>query len=194
VAIKIRLNEEITAREVRLIGLDGKQLGIVSRNEALEQARQAGYDLAEIAPNATPPVAKILDWGKYRYEQTKQLQKSRKHQKSVEVKQVRLGLKIGDHDLNVKLNKARQFLLGGNKVKISLLFRGREITHPDLGHALLGRVREILDDVAAVEQEPQMSGRSLEMILGIKKDAKAQNPQRNGQTDQGNGERETAAP
>lgn len=192
-AIKIRLNEEITAKSVRLVGLDGKQLGVVDIDNALEQARQAGYDLAEIAPGATPPVAKILDWGKYRYEQTKQLQKSRKHQKSVEVKQVRLGMKIGDHDLNVKLSKARQFLLGGNKVKISLLYRGREITHPALGHTLMGRVKEILADVATIEQEPQMTGRSLEMILGIRKDAKAQNPQGDGQADKDHGKRETAA-
>lgn len=192
-AIKIRLNEEITAREVRLIGLDGKQLGVVSRDEALEQARQAGYDLAEIAPGANPPVAKILDWGKYRYEQTKQLQKSRKHQKSVEIKEVRLGLKIGQHDLDVKLARAKRFLEEGNKVKISLLYRGREITHPELGKALMTKVMEQLTGVATIEQEPQMSGRRLEMIIGLSKDAKAQNSQRDVQADKGDGQRETAA-
>ena len=166
------MNREITAPTVRLIGLDGSQVGVVSLEAALEQAEAAGYDLAEIAPQAKPPVVKILDWGKYRYEQTKQQQKSRKHQKTVEVKQVRLGLKIGEHDLNVKLNRARKFLNEGNKVKISLLFRGREITHPDLGKALLDRVAEQLSADGAVEQPPTLTGREISLILG-KKDAKA---------------------
>ena len=155
-----------------MVGVDGSQLGVVSLHEAQTQADEAGLDLAEIAPNAQPPVVKILDWGKYRYEQTKQLQKSRKNQKQVEVKQVRLGLKIGEHDLQVKLNQARKFLAQGHKVKISLLFRGREITHPQLGHDILARVMEQLADVAAQEQAPTLSGRDLNMILGVKKDAK----------------------
>ncbi len=174
---KIRLNHEIRAAQVRLIGEDGSQLGIISLKEALEEANNAGLDLAEIAPNATPPVAKVLDWGKYRYEQTKQESRNRRHQKIVEIKQVRLGLKIGEHDLQVKLRNARKFLDEGNKVKISLLFRGREITHPALGHAILARVIELLSDVGAVEQPPQMTGRDLNMIIGSKKDAKTQNPQ-----------------
>lgn len=169
------MNQEISANTVRLIGVDGEQLGVVSRNDALEQARQAGYDLAEIAPNAEPPVVKILDWGKYRYEQTKQQQKSRKNQKLVEVKTVRLGLKIGDHDFNVKLARARKFLTEGHKVKVSLLFRGREITHPDLGHAILARFMSGVEDIGTQEQAPQLSGRDLNMIVGLQKDAKAQN-------------------
>lgn len=168
---------------MRLIGIDGQQLGVVSIAEALQQARDAGYDLAEIAPNAQPPVAKILDWGKYRYEQTKQLQKSKKKQHQVEVKTVRVGLKIGDHDLNVKLRKARQFLTEGNKVKFSLLFRGREITHPELGHALLGRVMQALEDIGVSEQAPTMGGRELSMLIGVKKDAKTQDSQGNSQAD-----------
>jgi translation initiation factor IF-3 len=167
------VNREITAQSVRLVGVDGDQLGIVSLRDALNQAEEAGLDLAEIAPNAQPPVVKILDWGKYRYEQTKLLQKSRKNQKQVEIKQVRLGLKIGEHDLQVKLNQARKFLTQGHKVKISLLFRGREITHPQLGHDILARVMERMADVAAQEQAPTLSGRDLNMILGVKKDAKA---------------------
>jgi translation initiation factor IF-3 len=139
----------------------------------MSRALEADLDLVEIAPNAQPPVVKILDWGKYKYEQTKLLQKSRKNQKQVDVKQVRLGLKIGEHDLQVKLTKARQFLNQGHKVKISLLFRGREITHPQLGHDILARVMEQLGDVAAQEQAPMLSGRDLNMILGVKKDAKA---------------------
>lgn len=142
--------------------------------EALDRAREAGLDLAEIAPGAQPPVVKILDWGKFRYEQTKAQARSRKNQRQVEVKQVRLGLKIGEHDLDVKLKRARKFLEEGHKVKISLLFRGREITHPELGHALLAKVSESLTDIATIEQKPQLSGRDLNMIIGIKKDAKAQ--------------------
>jgi translation initiation factor IF-3 len=130
-------------------------------------------DLAEIAPGANPPVVKLLDWGKYRYEQTKQLARSRKAQKQVEVKQVRIGLKIGEHDLQVKLTRARKFLEQGNKVKVSLLFRGREITRPELGRAILDRVMQQLEDVAVQEQAPQLSGRDLNMIIGLKKDAKA---------------------
>lgn len=168
------MNREISAQTVRLVDADGSQSGVVSLREALNRAEEAGLDLAEIAPNAQPPVVKILDWGKYRYEQTKQLQKSRKNQKQVEVKQVRLGLKIGDHDLQVKLNRARKFLEEGHKVKISLLFRGREITRPQLGREILDRVMEQLSDIATQEQAPTLSGRDLNMIVGMKKDAKAQ--------------------
>jgi translation initiation factor IF-3 len=168
------LNHEISAQTVRLVGSDGSQQGVVSLREALDAASEAGLDLAEIAPNAQPPVVKILDWGKYRYEQTKQLAKSRKHQKQVEVKQVRLGLKIGEHDLQVKLNMARKFLDQGHKVKVSLLFRGREITRPELGRAILDRVMTQLEEVSTQEQPPQLSGRDLNMIVGPKKDAKAQ--------------------
>ena len=158
---------------MRLVDVDGSQRGVVSLQQALDAAADAGLDLAEIAPNAQPPVVKILDWGKYRYEQTKQLAKSKRNQKQVEVKQVRIGLKIGEHDLQVKLNRAKKFLEQNHKVKISLLFRGREITHPDLGHALLKRVMDQLTEVANQEQAPQLSGRDLNMILGPKKDAKA---------------------
>ncbi len=170
------MNQEITAPTVRLIDADGSQIGIVTKSEALERASQAGYDLAEIAAGAQPPVVKILDWGKYQYEQTKQLQKSRKRQRQVEVKQVRLGLKIGDHDLEVKLNRAHKFLTEGNKVKISVVFRGREITHPDLGRALLDRVTSTLADIGTQEQPPQLAGRDMSMIIGPHKDGKTQNP------------------
>jgi translation initiation factor IF-3 len=156
-----------------LVDVDGSQRGVVSLREALDAAADAGLDLAEIAPNAQPPVVKILDWGKYRYEQTKQLAKNKKNQRQVEVKQVRLGLKIGEHDLQVKLSRARKFLEQGHKVKISLLFRGREITRPELGRAILDRVMDQLSPVASQEQPPQLSGRDLNMIIGPKKDAKA---------------------
>ncbi|MDB5178982.1 MAG: translation initiation factor [Patescibacteria group bacterium] len=138
-------------------------------------------DLAEIAPTAQPPVVKILDWGKYRYEQTKQLAKSKKNQKQVEVKQVRLGLKIGGHDLEVKINRAIKFLDQGHKVKISLLFRGREITHPDLGRKLLAKVMEMLGPFGIQEQAPQLSGRDLNMIIGPQKDQKDQKDKKDAQ-------------
>lgn len=166
-----------------MVDFDGNQMGVVTLSEALDAAQTAGYDLAEIAPNASPPVAKILDWGKYKYEQGKQLAKAKRNQKQVEVKQVRLGLKIGDHDLEVKVKRARRFLEEGHKVKVSLLFRGREITHPDLGHAILARFMRMIEDVAAQEQTPQLSGRDLNMILGLRKDAKAQDTQGDGQAD-----------
>lgn len=166
------MNREITAQSVRLVGVDGSQLGVVSLSEALDAAAEAGLDLAEIAPNAEPPVAKILDWGKYRYEQGKQLAKSRKNQKQVEIKEVRIGLKIGQHDLDVKLNRARKFLAQGDKVKISLRFRGREISRPQLGRDILDRVMEAISDVAVQEQAPIMTGRDLNMIIGTRKDAK----------------------
>jgi translation initiation factor IF-3 len=172
---KVRLNQAITAPQVRLIGLNGEQVGVVSLSEALAQAEQAGYDLAEIAPKAQPPVVKILDWGKYQYELTKQLQKSRKNQKLVEVKQIRLGLKIGDHDFNVKLHNARKFLEQGHKVKVGVRFKGREITHPDLGHALLARFMSLVEDLGQQEQAPQLSGRELSMVIGTKKNAQDQN-------------------
>lgn len=157
---------------MRLVGADGSQLGVVSLSEALDAAAEAGLDLAEIAPNAEPPVAKILDWGKYRYEQGKQLAKSRKNQKQVEIKEVRIGLKIGQHDLDVKLNRARKFLAQGDKVKISLRFRGREISRPQLGRDIIDRVMETMSDVAVQEQAPIMTGRDLNMIIGTRKDAK----------------------
>jgi len=169
------LNREISAQTVRLVDADGSQRGIVSLREALDAAAEANLDLAEIAPTAQPPVVKILDWGKYRYEQTKQQAKSRKNQKQVEVKQVRLGLKIGEHDLQVKVNRAIKFLQQGHKVKVSLLFRGREITRPELGRTLLARVTEMLAEYGLQEQAPQLSGRDLNMIIGPQKDQKDKN-------------------
>ena len=145
---------------------------MVTIAEALEQAAKAGSDLVEIAPGATPPVVKILDWGKYRYEQTKQDQKNRKHQRNQEIKQVRLGMKIGEHDLQVKVRQAKSFLENGSKVKVSLRFRGREVTHPDLGRAVLERFFSHLAEVAVREQEPSLSGREMTMILAQAKTSK----------------------
>ncbi len=145
---------------------------MVSIAAALEQAATAGYDLVEIAPGANPPVVKILDWGKFRYEQTKQIQKNRKNQRNQEVKQVRLGLKIGQHDLEVKAKHARRFLDEGHKVQVKLRFRGREVTHPDLGRGVLMRFYDTVEDIANREQEPILSGREMTMLLAVKKEVK----------------------
>lgn len=156
---------------MRLIDENGQQAGIVSIAEALERAEAAGFDLVEIAPGAKPPVVKILDWGKYRYEQTKQIQKNKKNQRQVEIKQVRLGLKIGEHDLQVKVRHARQFIEQGHKVKVGLRFKGREITHSDLGEAVLNRFVGHLSDISVVEQAAQLSGREMSLVLAKKKEA-----------------------
>jgi translation initiation factor IF-3 len=155
-----------------LIGVDGEQVGVVSIAEALERATAADLDLVEIAPKATPPVVKILDWGKFRYEQTKQEQKNRRNQRQQEVKQIRMGLKIGGHDLDVKSRRARQFLEEGHKVQVKLRFRGREITHPDLGRGVLDRFTETVADIANREQAPQITGREMTMLLAVKKEAR----------------------
>lgn len=147
---------------------------MVTISKALEEAQAAGYDLAEIAPSASPPVVKILDWGKYRYEQTKQLQKSKKNQKQVEVKQIRVGLKIGQHDLEVKHKAARKFFAQGHKVRVSLRFRGREIAHPELGRGIIAAFAESLSDISEIEQGFSQTGREISITLGATKDAKTQ--------------------
>lgn len=150
----------------------------------MEAAESKGFDLAEISPSTDPPVAKLIDWGKYQYEKEKQAAKSRKKQKSIELKQIRLGLKTDKHDVEVKRQAAIRFLENGNKVKVNLRFRGREITHPQLGQAILESFYTPLEEVATKEQEPTLSGRELSMILVRRKDAKTQNTQDDGQTGQ----------
>lgn len=188
------MNTDILAPQVRLIGAEGEQLGIVSRADALARAESAGLDLAEIAPNATPPVAKILDWGKYRYEQTKLLAKNKKKQKLTAVKQVRVGLKTGEHDILVKQTLARRFLAEGNKVKVSLRFRGREITHQDLGAGVLKKFTEGVADVAEIEQQPALTGKELSLVLTQKHNAKTQNPPGNEQANKVDEQGKDAAP
>ena len=129
------------------------------------RAQQAELDLVEISPMASPPVARIVDWGKYNYQKMKEQQKSRRNAKSGELKQIRLGLKIGTNDLDIKLRKVTDFLSQGHKVKISVFFRGREMTHQDLGHALLDRIIKKLEEVAIVDQKPQMAGRNLSIVV-----------------------------
>lgn len=146
-----------------MIGDDGRQLGVLSRSEALRAAEEAGLDLVEVSPNADPPVARIVDWGKYNYQKTKQAQKTR--QKSLDMKQMRVGLKIGEHDLEVKLRKVSGFLDSGHKVKIAVVYRGRELAHRELGYKLAERITELLGENIVVDQPPQFAGRQLTFVV-----------------------------
>lgn len=181
---RARVNEAIRASELRVIDENGNQVGVISRQDALARARQAELDLVEISPNADPPVAKIVDWGKYNYQKTKQRQKNRKNTKAQDLKQIRFGLKIGQHDLDVKLRKIREFLDAGHKVKITAFFRGREMAHKEIGYKLLDDVFEQISDIAVVDQQPQMSGKYLNMVVRVSNSAKAKDPQRDSQANQ----------
>jgi translation initiation factor IF-3 len=160
---------------MRIIGEDGRQLGIMKRADALEAAAQAGLDLVEVSPEANPPVARIIDWGKFNYQRTKQLQKSRKKAKPLDVKQMRVGLKISDHDLSVKLRKVSSFLEAGHKVKIAVIYRGRELAHRDLGFKIAERIINELGDNTSVDQSPQFAGRQLTFVVR-RTHAKVKNP------------------
>lgn len=163
-----RINEAIRAQELRVIGSNGEQIGILSRSEALARAEEAGVDLVEISPTANPPVVKIVDWGKYQYQKMKEQQRNRRSNKASELKQIRLGLKIGANDLEIKLRKVRAFLSEGHKVKIVLFFRGREMAHTELGFKLIERVITDLGEDAILEQKPQMAGRNLSIVVRSK--------------------------
>lgn len=158
-----------------MIDEDGNQIGVLSRDEALQMASDRQLDLVEISPEANPPVAKIVDWGKYNYQKTKQLQKNRRSAKSLDVKQMRFGLKISDHDLGTKLNKVRGFLETGHKVKIVIFYRGREMAHKDIGFTLASKVIEQFGDAIAVEQQPQLAGKQLIFVIRSTTHAKAKN-------------------
>lgn len=146
---------------MRVIDEEGNQVGVISLSDALSRAEQAGLDLVEVSPDSNPPVARIVDWGKYNYQKIKQQQQNKKKQKNQDLKQVRFGLKIGDHDLDIKIKKIRGFLEEGHKVKISAFYRGREMAHKELGYELLDRVFKKIEDIAVVEQDPQLSGKYL---------------------------------
>lgn len=171
---RLRINNRIRAREVRLIDENGAQVGVVPIRDALGMAEERGLDLVEVAPNAIPPVCRILDYGKFRYEQSKKEREARKNQKQVEIKQIRLEPKTDDHDLDVKAKQARRFLIDGDKVKFNLRFRGREIFHQDIGLRMLEQMAEELRDIAIVEQRPLMEGRVLTLLLAPNQKAKAQ--------------------
>lgn len=164
----IRINESIRSRELRVVGADGEQLGIMSRQDALKLAEEAGVDLVEISPNAAPPVAKIVDWGKYQYQKMKEQQKNRKSSKQSELKQMRFGLKIGSGDLEIKLRKIRSFLAAGHKVRIQIFYRGREMAHKELGYEMIDKIVALLEDDAILEQKPQMAGRNLSIVVRSK--------------------------
>lgn len=162
----MNVNEKIRAREVRLIDSNGDQLGVKSRQEALEIARARELDLVLVAPGAKPPVCRIMNYGKFRYEQQKKDQEARKRQKTIQVKEVRFTPGIGDHDFNTKLRNAKRFLANGDKVKASVRFRGRAITHKDLGREVLDRLAKELKDVSVIESGAKMEGRNMFMMLG----------------------------
>ncbi|HSH31363.1 MAG TPA: translation initiation factor IF-3 [Candidatus Saccharimonadales bacterium] len=160
-----RLNHQIRAQQLRVIDEEGHQLGVMTLGDALRAAEESELDLVEISPEADPPVAKIVDWGKYNYQRTKQLQKNRKTAKTLDVKQIRFGLKISDHDLGVKLKKVTEFLEEGHKVKITIFYRGREMAHRDIGFNLAERVITQYADTAVVDQPPQLAGKQLSFVF-----------------------------
>jgi translation initiation factor IF-3 len=160
-----RVNEEIRVREVQLIDQDGHNLGNVLIAEALAKAQEAGLDLVEIAPNVAPPVCKLLDYGKYKYQEQKKQAEARKKQKVVEVKEIKFRPMIDDHDYDVKMRSMRRFFEEGDKVKVTLRFRGREMAHQELGAKLLDRVKDDTAKIAKVEMEPRFEGRQMVMVL-----------------------------
>jgi len=162
---EMNVNEGIRAREVRLIDYNGDQLGVKSRQEALEIAANRDLDLVLVAPKAKPPVCRIMDYGKYRFEQQKKEKEARKKQKVINVKEIRLSPGIEEHDFNTKLRNTRKFLEKGDKVKVSIRFRGRAITHKDLGREVLEKMAEECKDISTVEQRPKMEGRSMFLML-----------------------------
>ncbi len=162
---RFRINNRIRAREVRLIGEDGSQIGIVSLHEAQSRADELGVDLVEVAPNATPPVCRLMDYGKFRYEQSKKEREARKNQRQTDLKEVRLKPKTGEHDLGVKARQARRFLQAGDKVKFTVRFRGRELAHTDVGREMLDEIVEQLRDIAVIEQKPMMESRAMTVVL-----------------------------
>jgi translation initiation factor IF-3 len=166
---ELSINEEIRDKEVRLIDSDGSQLGVVSAEEALRQAAARDLDLVKIAPNAQPPVCKILDYGKYRFEQAKREKEARKSQKVIEVKEIRLGLNIDVHDFNTKAKQAKKFIASGDKIKVSIRFRGRELGHPEIGLDTMNRFAEACAEFAAIEKPAKMEGRNMLMFLAPKK-------------------------
>jgi translation initiation factor IF-3 len=164
----LRINEEIRAREVRVVADEGEQLGIMSGRDALNLALERHMDLVEIAPNAKPPVCRIMDYGKYRYEQQKREKEARKKQKTFDIKEVKLRPGIEDHDFDVKFKNAVRFLEDGDKVKVTIMFRGRELSHPELGEILLTKMAKQLEDLAVIERAAKLEGKNMIMIVSPK--------------------------
>jgi translation initiation factor IF-3 len=158
----------IKVKEVRVINADGEQLGILETREAIRKAEEQGFDLVEVAPTAKPPVCRIMDFGKYKYEMAKKAHESRKHQTVIVVKEIKLRPRTDEHDVNFKLNNIKRFLEEGHKVKVSVMFRGREMAHTEQGRAVLERIVTELQNDAVIEQPPRMEGRNMMLLLGAK--------------------------
>ena len=171
-----RINDRIRARQVRLIGADGSQLGVKPLPEALSIAREAGLDLVEVAANAEPPVARIMDFGKYKYEQDQKRKESRKRASNVVIKEMKFRPKIDTHDYDTKMKHVERFLEEGSKVKLTIMFRGREMAHPELGRRILEKVAERVAEIASVESAPKQDGRNMTMVLNPLKKPKAKGP------------------
>ncbi|MBE6831055.1 MAG: translation initiation factor IF-3 [Ruminococcaceae bacterium] len=165
---ELQINEEIRDREVRVVGSDGSQLGIMSSAQALEKAFEQNLDLVKIAPQATPPVCKIIDYGKFRFEQAKRDKEAKKNQRIVDIKEIRLSLNIDTHDFNTKVGHATRFLKDGDKVKASIRFRGREMGHPEQGYSIMRNFAEALSEIANVEKPAKLEGRNMLMFLASK--------------------------
>lgn len=162
---ELAINDEIRDKEVRVIGADGSQLGIVPIDQAMRMAEEADLDLCLISPKAVPPVAKIMDYGKYRFEAQKREKEAKKNQKVIALHEIQLSATIEQHDMEVKAKKAREFLKDGDRVKVSIRFRARQITHPEIGHQIMSLFAEMLKDDAKVEKKPVLEGRNLIMIM-----------------------------
>lgn len=161
----MRINSQIRVREVRVVGEEGEQLGIFQTRDAIQMAEERGVDLVEVAPNARPPVCRLMDYGKYKYEQSRRDREARKKQKIVDIKEVRMTPKIEDHDFSVKVKSADRFLRDGDKVKVSVRFRGREIVHAEMARTKLEELAQLVQEVGMVEREPKVEGRNMIMIL-----------------------------
>ena len=160
-----RINERIRVPEVRLIDENGQQQGVISRDEALDYARQRDLDLVEVAPDARPPVCRVLDYSKYKYEQEQKQKAARKHQQNITVREIKFRPKIAEHDYDTKKNHVERFLKHRDKVKVTIMFRGREVTHPERGEMILNRLADELGDLAIIEQRPTQDGRNMTMML-----------------------------
>ncbi|MBU1149810.1 MAG: translation initiation factor IF-3 [Proteobacteria bacterium] len=165
----LRINREIRSSSVRVIDVEGNQLGVIALADALAEAAKAGLDLVEVSPTAAPPVCRIMDYGKFRYQQSKKVQISKKSQTVIQVKEIRLRPKTEEHDLEVKIKHIRKFLEQRNKVKITMMFRGREIAYTELGRKIMEDIKETLADGAVIDQHPRLEGRNMIMILSPKK-------------------------
>jgi translation initiation factor IF-3 len=195
-----RINDAIRVPRVRLIDSDGAQLGIKTSDEAREYAYAKNLDLVEVAAQADPPVAKVMDYGKYKYEQEQKAKQARKHQSQIQVKEIKLRPKIGVHDYNTKKGHVERFLNQRAKVKVTIMFRGRETTHPERGRDLLLRLADDVKEIGAIESQPLLDGRNMVMVLGptknagVRRDAEDEDEQRSEEAVQGDGDRKAAAP